>query len=360
MNTIDLTGACRVRGLHPAGTRLKRVVGLLLIAMTMPALVDAADCTMTSIGLTPINDLGTGTYLGFQGGLYPGGAKLRPAGHEAAGLSLARSIGPMNANGDPDPNGQYVLLSIGMSNANQEFNVFVSDANADPGKDPALVIVNGAQGGAKASDWASPTSPVWSELMTTLSQQSVNANQVAVVWTKLANSASNRTTDEYRQRLQTNSEDVFKVAQSKFPNLKLAYLASRIYAGYATSSLNPEPFAYEFGFVMKWVIEKQLSGDPSLNFDAANGLVNAPWLSWGPYLWADGLMPRSDGLIWACSDLRADDGTHPSDAGKQKVASILLDFVNTDSTAKEWFLTASHAPADTVPPAAPTNLIVGP
>lgn len=61
------------------------------------------------------------------------------------------------------------------------------------------------------------------------------------------------------------------------------------------------------------------------------------WLAWGPYLWADGMRPRSDGLTWACSDLAAD-GTHPSDDGRRKVADMLLGFMNADATAREWYL----------------------
>ncbi len=36
--------------------------------------------------------------------------------------------------------------------------------------------------------------------------------------------------------------------KKRFPNLRIAYLSSRIYAGYAKSALNPEPYAYESGF----------------------------------------------------------------------------------------------------------------
>ena len=322
-----------------------------VVAIAIQPVAHGADCSMTSIGLTPINDLGSGSYLGWQGGLYPGGINSRPAGHESAGLDLARSIGPMNSNGDPDPDGKYVLLSIGMSNASQEFNAFEPDANEDRDKDPALVVVNGAQGGATAAKWAIPSSVVWSEAMQMLSQQGVNANQVAVVWAKLANSATGKSVDQYRGDLQRDVEAVVSILADEFPNLKLVYLTSRIYAGYATSSLNPEPYAYESGFVMKWVIEKQLDGE----------LTGTPWLSWGPYPWADGLSPRSDGLTWECGDLREDDGTHPSDIGKQKVASMLLDFFRTDSTAQEWYMASPGTPReDIVAPAPPENLVVDP
>jgi hypothetical protein len=349
LNTLIVRGFTPHVRLHRRG--MTSIIGILFFAALIQPEAYARDCSMTSVGLTPISDLGSGSYLGSQGGLYPGGSNLRPASHESTGLSLAQSIEPMNANGSPDPNGKYVLLSIGMSNANQEFNVFVPDANADRDKDPDLVIVNGAQGGATATKWAIASNRVWSDAMQKLSQQGVSANQVAVVWAKLANSASGESVDQYRADLQRDVEGVVTILADQFPNLKLVYLTSRIYAGYATSSLNPEPYAYESGFVMKWVIEKQLDGE----------LPGTPWLSWGPYAWADGLNPRSDGLTWECGDLREDDGTHPSEAGMQKVASMLLDFFRTDSTAKQWYLASPGSPSDdTVAPAPPENLVVDP
>ena len=335
------------------------LVGAVLVFALQPHAF-GRDCSMTSVGFIPINDLGSGTYSMFQGGLYPGGTNVRPASHESAGLALAQSIQPMDTDGNPDANGRYVLLSIGMSNANQEFEVFLSDADADREKNENLVIVNGAQGGATARDWANASSPVWAEALQKLSQRDVSANQVAVVWAKMANSASRDEPDPYRAGLQSDVESVARVLYEKFPNLKLVYLSSRIYAGYATTSLNPEPYAYESGFVVKSVIEKQISGDPTLNFDPANGTVNAPWLSWGPYLWADGLVPRSDGLVWECADLREDDGTHPSAAGMQKVADNLLEFFRSDTTAVEWFLDGRPGTIDTVAPAPPKDLVILP
>src|SRR5712691_11417055 len=45
-------------------------------------------CARTSVGLTPLTDLGSGTYQGQSGGLYSAGANARPASHEAAGIAL--------------------------------------------------------------------------------------------------------------------------------------------------------------------------------------------------------------------------------------------------------------------------------
>jgi lysophospholipase L1-like esterase len=58
---------------------------------------------------------------------------------------------------------------------------------------------------------------------------------------------------------------------------------------------------------------------------------------WGPYLWADGVTPRaSDKLVYTREDL-AQDGTHPSQKGREKVARLILEFFATDELAKPWF-----------------------
>ncbi len=77
-----------------------------------------------------------------------------------------------------------------------------------------------------------------------------------------------------------------------FQNLQIVYLSSRIYAGYATNRLNPEPYAYESAFAVRWLIRDQMKGNDDLNFEPAKGTVVAPLILWGPYLWADGIAPR--------------------------------------------------------------------
>ena len=62
---------------------------------------------------TPLNDLGTGQYKGFPGGLYEKGSNTVPSGHNFDGLALAAEVKPIR--------GKFVLLAIGMSNAAMEF-----------------------------------------------------------------------------------------------------------------------------------------------------------------------------------------------------------------------------------------------
>jgi hypothetical protein len=81
---------------------------------------------------------------------------------------------------------------------------------------------------------------------------------------------------------------------------------------------------------------KQINGDPSLNYDPGRGQVVAPWLAWGPYLWIDGLNPRSDGMICTSADLKKD-SVHPSLSGRQKVVDQLNAFLKIDKTAHMVF-----------------------
>lgn len=105
----------------------------------------------------PLPELGKGMYQGFEGGFYPGGENKPPAAHLKAGLKVAKSVVPLDADGKPSPDGKIVLLSCGMSNTAMEFQVFQKQAAADKSLNLHLVIADGAQGGRTAKVTA--TSP---------------------------------------------------------------------------------------------------------------------------------------------------------------------------------------------------------
>ncbi len=321
---------------------------LTLPVATAPPLPDCANIVYPneSAPLIPVNDLGSGTYLGEEGGLYPNGSNLRPAAQDASGVSIAEAIQPLDADGNPDPNGKYVLISIGNSEAQQEFLQFLGDASVDPATNPHLVIVNGAQDALLASDWANITSGAWPTLANILLPQAgVTANQVVAAWIKAFDIPSG-TFPADESGTQADLESIAQNLHTLFPNIKLTYYASRIYGGYANgtqSAQDGEPDSYETAFPIKWAIQDQIDGLASLNFDPTKGAVRAPWLSWEAYDWANGMLARSDGLVWTCQDFL--DGGHPSaPAGREKDANLFLSFLKTDDSTRPWFLN----PAQTV------------
>jgi hypothetical protein len=301
----------------------------------------AQNCLVTSVGLPPLNDLGTGYWNGSQGGLYSNGSNYRTASHNAAGLNIASQIMPLDTSGNIDvANGKIVWLSIGMSNTTQETQAFLPMANSFPGKNPKLVLVDGAQGGQDIDVIINPNANFWTVINQRLATNGLTNRQVQVVWFKQAEAGPNDSAfASYPDSLKLKFKRAIQLIKDKFPRARLCYMSSRIYAGYATTQLNPEPYAWYSGWSVKRLIEDQVNGDTSLTYTGIN--ARAPWLAWGPYLWADGTTPRSDGLTWLCPTDYSSDGTHPSTAGRQKVAQLLLDFFTTDSTTTPWFLDSS-------------------
>lgn len=330
------------------GVRRPLSLPLFLVAV-LATDARASECTRTSTGLVPLTDLAGRTYKGMTGGLYGAGLNVPPPPHGARGAEAADRVVPRASNGSPDTSGRVGFVSIGMSNTNQEFDAFIDAARRDGRMAPAVVLVNGAQGGVTASEWADPSDGVWSDLDRRLAGSGLTRRQVQVAWVKLANRAQGAAADTYRQQLERDAVNVVRNLRDRFPNLQIAYMSSRIYAGYASSGLNPEPYAYESGFAMKSVISRQMSGQ----------LPGRPWLGWGPYLWADGLRPRGDGLTWSCSDF-ASDGTHPSAQGRRKVASLLLGFLEANAGARQWFFGDPGGRPDDPPPVdSPADVVVG-
>jgi hypothetical protein len=290
--------------------------------------------------LTPLTELGTAKYKGEDGGLYGGGKNEPPKIHLQAAMREAAKIQPVDAAGKPSKDGKIGLISVGMSNTTQEFSLFKPLADADVAKSPRVVIVDGAQGGRAAIHWVDPQSPVWKTVDERLKAAGLSAEQIQVAWLKqaTANPARDGEFPQHAKVFQENLAKGLANLKERFPNLRLVYLSSRIYAGYARTPLSPEPYVYEEAFALRWLIQDQIAGKPELNYDATKGKVKSALLLWGPYLWADGETPRkADGLIYKREDLRDDDGTHPSDTGRRKVADQLLKFLKSDATAQSWF-----------------------
>jgi hypothetical protein len=270
-------------------------------------------------------------------------------------------VRPLDRDGKPSAGGKIVLLTIGFSNTLQCSKGFLDAARDDKDINPQVVLVNGAQGGRSAfmiqnPDDGSIGEQYWKEWVAgKLKAADVTAAQVQVIWLKETDAALGAgvlkmlgvkdyeppTKQGFPRGARTLQGELEKIVQALprlYPNVKLVYVSSRSFGGWAKREGNTEPFSYETGYAVKWLIEKQLTGEAALSFDSARGPVKAPWLSWGPYLWANGERKRGDGFSYRLDEYREDDRMHHSADGIKKMGRVLLQFFKTDTTTKAWFL----------------------
>ncbi len=319
-------------------------------------------------------------YLTFQGGLYENSNDTVPADHNAAGLAAAGAIQPLDTNGNPSASGKIVFVAVGRSTGVDEFAVFVNQAASNSGVNHAtLAIVNGALTGAMPCVWTVTSGPPSCNPSLgnqydrvrdmVLAPLGLTEKQVQAAWIEEYNGdpaadgfqslcdptvagCSNNVGHTEALRYEQQSGNILRAAKTRWPNLQQAFHSSRIYGGYATTDHSSEPYPYEYGFSVKWLIQAQIlqirSGGTSI--DPTAGDLNykggaAPWTAWGPYTWANGDTPRSDGLVWCNGQANAPcngevdfqpDGTHPNTQGDEKVANLLMNFF-LNSSYTPWF-----------------------
>ncbi len=280
--------------------------------------------------LVALTDLGTGTYLGYEGGLYPNGQNTPPASQLNQAMADAQNIAAGS--------GPYAMISMGVSITRTIWDEYGPMEAADPALNKNLVLVNAAIDGTDSPDWTSPSSGTWLTITNYyLPYQGLNANQVVAAWLMMPRSNQSGT---YPGDMQNQENDLISILQNMhtfFPNLQIVYISSLHYGGYQPSNSYPEPYTYEFGLAVQNVIADQINGNPALNNNPAKGPVMAPLLLWGPYTWSNGLLGRSDGLTWDCQDVTSD-GLHPSATGRNKEAGLLTTFFKSDPTAAPWYL----------------------
>jgi hypothetical protein len=332
---------------------------IFLLALLFPLTLRADD-------LIPLNDLGARDYhWGYIGGLWDNGGNEMDADHRANGLRRASLIQPLDADGKPSPNGKIVFIGAGFGETARimctteafsfdcEAGSLMSIAKNDPRVNhQSLVFVNAAREGYDASWWFWPFLPNYTRIKkSVLLPAGVTEKQVQVAWIQMVTNSPEdpplpiQYADAYR--LKAGVAQALRSMKEHYPNLQVAYLSSRVYGGYSTSNWNPEPYAYENGLTTRWMVVGQqiMMRQGGEYWDTRIGDLNyekgiAPWIAWGPYLWANGTTPRSDGLTWQRDDFLAN-GESLSEQGAHKAASLLFDFLLHEPTATNWFLDPS-------------------
>lgn len=332
----------------------------LIITLLAALLTTASLLAQIQQTVVPLTDT-AGTYLNIPGGLYGNRSNTHPVDHAAVGLARTANIIPRDTSGLPSTNGRIVFMSIGISNLANEFcsgnpvcipESFTGQAAVHPQVNhTSLVIVNGAMGGQVAPAWYQEPyangipNGNYPRIANLLASMGLSEKQVTVIWLKVANykptaSLPLVTADSYV--LQIHIGNILRMLMQKYPNLQHVYLTSRSYAGYAVAgSLNPEPMAYESAYPVRDTILAQVNQNrPGGVMDSRSGdlsYAKTPWVTWGPYLWANGAMPNADGLTMLPMDYEGD-MIHENRAGVAKiVATSILPWWLGSEFAASWF-----------------------
>ena len=329
-----------------------------------------------------------------------------PVRHDQDGKTLAASLHPIN--------GKIVFLSIGMSNNTIEFcggNSFrlrpagpaLPDLLPQPGEQSAAVVhgqgagLGGAQPGAgdlgrrdgearpstgtlhhhqSQGCPVNPTNPWcnYDRVKGDLNAAGLDGSQVQAIWLKNANGypkcsigrvyclpATPAPGGTPRSPSGTSATPC-RAIHVRYPNARLVFLSPRTYGSYANVCLNPEPFAYEYGFSLskKTIVAQidqiasgrmQSTPPPATSTTTRPPAPSPPLGRLGPLPLGERPepqqpgallvrrpgrrpLPRSPGLPRRHRD-RSRRLHPPSTSGEQKVANLLLSFLRILYAA--WF-----------------------
>jgi len=299
--------------------------------------------TFTDTAKIPINDLGTGTYMGFTGGLYPGGANT-PSGTYASDLvSFVSQILPFTPKGKVDSTGKGKIgvIGIGGSTCGDLLLTLKNKTQGNPATNPYLRLVSCAWGGGKASlnNIMNPNDKYWSHVDTELMKNRLRPTQVEVIYFDTEDSTSFVDFPGRPYQFRDEFEAAMRVCKSKFIKLKVVYVTGRTTTFFRREIQHKEPSPYYNGWGLKFAIEDQINGVPGMKYDGADAV--APLVTWAWYQWADGTTtPRQDGFIW--TPYMTADGLHANDVGLDTLSNRLQNFLLTDPVASIWYKNNNH------------------
>jgi hypothetical protein len=332
-----------------------------------------------------------GRYLGVHPmGLYRDWNYVMPQAHRTAGLARANAIATRTITGTPDPNGRVVFLMIGGTEVNEMLCTESANnppprAGNLPGCNPQGLLphinaavtegidrdhmtpVNGAYPDQFARHFTQDDDPfppipananiptrlgnydrIRDNVLATYTTTPVGEPQVQAMWIELANdgpvaSLPDRHADAVQ--LMVRLGNVLRLARARYPNLQLALLSSRPYSGAPNARAPNEPYAYETGFAVKWLIDAQMAQiERGAIADTRAGDLNyttgaAPWIAWGPYLWGHSTGSQAVGIRWFDGDFDSAAATSFfSPRGEAKAELILARDFALSPFIKCWYM----------------------
>jgi hypothetical protein len=286
----------------------------------------------------PINDLATGTFRGYEGGLFPNGTNTPSGTYGRDLLSACKSVVPIDTFGLSSSSGSIVFISLGGSTSGHLFDSLKAKTTRSPRANPYLQLLkcSNGYGSASVNSIMNPTDPYWDFVTQVILGQHSSFRQVQVVYLESDDSSVKVNFPQRPAQLKSELQECFRTLKNKFPNIKLVYLLGRTrtfeYGTITQKRFNREPSPYYFGWAAKWAIEDQINGVPGTAYKGKNAV--SPLITWGWYEWGNDT-PRQDGFKWTQQDTR--DGLHATPAGEDTLSTRFQNFLLTDRGASTWY-----------------------
>jgi len=287
--------------------------------------------------IIPLNDLGTGTFKGYTGGLYPGGAN-EPSGQYAEDLlATSQGIVPIDTTGKPVVSklGKVVFLSLGGSTGGHNMKLLKTKTLGNPLTNPKLQLLNANNGSGNSGllNIMDVNNGYWNKVSQTIKGGKSSYRQVQVLYLETDDSSRNISWPYRPNLIKSDLQTCLRIFKQKFPNLKVVYVLGRTKTFGSIATWNREPSPYYFGWGCKWAIEDQINNVPGTEYKDSNAV--SPMLAWGFYEWADSIPRTTDGFSWTASQTA--DGLHANDAGQDSLTTRFQNFLLTDPYASIWY-----------------------
>ena len=294
----------------------------------------------TDTAKLPLNDLGTGTFYGYTGGLYPGGSNTASGTYADDLLATCANMIPLDTFGNPSskPIAKILFISMGGSTGGKNMTALKAKTTNNPATYSKLHLMNCNQEGYNAyiNAIADPNNVYWNHVTQVVQGNKGSYRQVQIIYLETDDSTTKATFPERPLTVKKDLEACMRTLKYKFPNLKIVYLLARTRT-FGTNNLpNREPSPYYFGWACKWLIEDQINGVPGTEYKGDN--VVAPMVAWGFYQWALTTPRITDGFYWLQSETK--DNLHATTAGQDTLATHFQNFLLTDPFASKWY--AAH------------------
>lgn len=298
------------------------------------------NCNRVTLNFTPLCDLGSDSFMGYTGGLYPNGQNKPQGNYKLDIAQRADMVEPLDSNGIAAEDGKIVMIGVGASNPRTEFAAFQNLLDTFKSRNPDLITVNTCQGGQGVQKMNNPADNYWKLADNIFDSMKVHPLQVQIAWIETENTQKGDSIfPSAPLSLINDLKILLQTLKLKYPNLMLCYLSARAYSGWASSSLGKgleHPRDYYNGWACKWLIDSAAAGKDGFIYKGNGAQIALPLYS--TYMWTNKGDTRKDGFSVDCNTDIGADGLHLSAAGDMKLGAQILSFFAGDSSSIPWFI----------------------